>query len=297
MRTLLLAFPILALGACSVGLAGSSTPEIVFTGCANTCAADDWKLAAGGAHATAHLTGGLPTTVRSSDPSIVTAVTHDKPDADIELFTGAPGTATIEALDDRGHTLATATAVVEPTAVLEIQRPSGGSTVPLLLEGTPQILTTVTQDANRHVTRGDGSVEFTLSGTLSDAYLPLVGDAIAVVGKPGSGTITATCPDANAQQAVTVVPASAITGLLATTTPEPDGTVVVGVVPTSDQGMVYAGNCDWSGMAPTVTLQQQLASTLSLGPGTLSIFTLTRPGSFDVTCTLAGKTATVTLTR
>jgi hypothetical protein len=154
-------------------------------------------------------------------------------------------------------------------------------------------------------------VQFALTGTLSDAVLPLDGDEVGFVGTAGEGLITASCPNASIAQAITVVPQSEITTLQTGITTglgalgpnvtsfatAADGSVTVVVTATAAIGDVYAGPCVWTVSDPSVTLTTQLASSLDLEPNTISLFEVNRPGSYTATCTLAGLTSTVTLTR
>lgn len=309
--TLVLPSLLLSLSLTGCGLGGSSSsgaakPSLSFADCEGHCSDQDWKLAAGGAHVTVETGGGTFAGVRSSDSSIVMAVTNPAFQgtdlvgglAHVELFTGSPGTVNLELLDHDGQVVASHQAVVELTAKLEVKRFSNPADPVQVLEGTPQIFHVVTKDADGQTTRGDGSVAFTLGGTLTPTYVPLDGDAIAVIGAPGVGTITASCPSAMVKQEVTVVPLDAITDLVTDVfAPAADGTVTVLVGARSADGMVYAGECEWSGMEPSVTLADQVSSSIDFAPSTVSTFVLTRPGTFAVTCALAGKSATVMLTR
>jgi hypothetical protein len=287
------------------------TGKLFFPSCTDeTCEPDDWNLAAGGAHTT--IVANVPfASVASSNPSVATFSVFDG-NLEIEAYTGSPGSTQLDALDETGQVVASATVVVEATASLQLG--GGPNSIPnpaLVLEGAPQLFHVVTKDADGRSTRGDGSVAFQLTGTLSNAVLPIDGDEVGFVGTPGAGNITATCPNASITEAITVVPAAAITSLqtgyttgigslgpnVSSFTAAGDGTVSVVVTATSANGEVYAGPCAWTTSDPSVTLTTQLASSLDLDPNTISVFEINRAGSFTATCTLAGLSATVTLNR
>lgn len=190
--------------------------------------------------------------------------------------------------------IASATVTVENTAVLKTFL---SSPKPLLLEGSTQIFHVNTTGAKGNTTKGDGSVQFALSGTLTRDVAKVDGDAVSFTGTVGDGSIHASCPNASVDQPFGVVAASAIDRLDMQGTVEPNDTAVVTVVPHSAAGGVYTGACAWQVSDPSVWLTSEVAPTLDLGPGTLAVFSLTRAGTFTITCAVAGKTASVQVTR
>jgi hypothetical protein len=202
----------------------------------------------------------------------------------------------MQILDAAGRIIAQQQLTVEATATLTTTHGWQGST-PLVLEGQPLVMHVTTHNAHGDVTKGDGSVSFALGGSLMPDILPVDGDAIGFVGSPGSGSITASCPNATLSEPITVVPVTALTALNLSGSTQPNEQAIVSMVPQSTSGPVYAGPCRWTTSDPSVTLASDIGPTLELGAGTLSVFNLTRPGSYTVTCQLAGLSATVQLTR
>jgi hypothetical protein len=252
---------------------------------------DDNNVAAGGAHTTIAINGIDFAGVRSSNSSVAT---FTKNGTKVEVESGQAGTAALELTDSGGGTLASATVTVENTAVLKTNL---SSAKPQLLEGSTQIFHVITTGAQGNVTKGDGSVQFQLSGTLTADVAKVDGDAVSFTGTAGDGSIRATCPNVTLDQPFSVVAESAIQNLDMLGTVEPNDTAVVTVVPKSAAGGVYTGACAWKVSDPSVWLTSEVAPTLDLGPGTLAVFSLTRPGTFSISCTLAGQTATVQVSR
>lgn len=282
----------------------SNHPAFYFSGCPDEfCTTEDWNFAAGGATSTI-LSNIEFATVTSSDPWVATFV----PDSgQIAARTGAPGTTTLDALDAQGRVLASQVVTVEATQFLTVigadpPRPA------LVLEGVPYLLHLDTRDASFLSTRGDGSVAFTLTGTLNDDELPIDGDEIGFVGTTGSGSIEASCIDATFTQPVTVVAQSDITGLVtnaataasgapAVTSFEADanGVATVLVTAMSDLGPIYAGQCQWTVSDPSVVVSAVGSDDLGAGAADITVFVLERPGSYTATCSLAGRSVSVTL--
>ena len=275
------------------GNGGSGPATFAFGNCSGDCGLDDHAVAAGGARTTIHVNGVTYADVRSSDPSVATFA---RSNADIAVTSGAPGTTTLQLLDGAGRVVASGVVTVVATAQLKVNHGWTGSG-PRVLAGSTQIFHVTTLDDKGDVTKGDGSVTFTFGGTLSPAVAPLSGDAVAFVGTPGDGTITADCPNASVTQSITVVDPADITELTTSVAVEANDTAIVSVVAQSAGGGVYAGPCAWQTSDPSVTLGSEIGPSLELGPGTIDIFNLNRSGTFTATCTLAGKTATVTLQR
>ena len=285
---------------CFGGAGGSERPMLMFGDCSDGCTLPDHPLASGGARTTIEASG-VFSAVRSSNPGIASfTLDPDKRDA-IDVVTGHAGAVTIELIDARGAVVASAPISVEDTATLTMSQGwTTTSATPLLLEGAPFSLHVATLDARGRETRGEGAVAFTLAGTLAPSEIALgAGDGIGFAGAAGSGTITASAPATTLTQSFTIVPASAITMIEAVVdqTAPASGVAVVVIVPQSAAGPVYTDPCRWTTSDPSVTLQSTVGPELDLGPGELGIFNVTRPGTFTVTCSVAGQSASVTLTR
>jgi hypothetical protein len=296
MRTLVLSVLVAGLPACwAAGGSGGggATAKFAFANCSGDCGLDNHPLAAGGARTLIHVSGAGYTDVRSTNPAVATFAPSN---ADIAATSGTPGQTSLQLLDAGGGVVATATVTVVPTVELRVNHGWTGS-APLVLAGSTQVFHVTTVGADGNVTRGDGAVAFTIGGTLAPAVAPLSGDSIAFTGTPGDGSIRADCPDATVAQPITVVAAADLTGLDANVIPQPNDTAIVSIVPQSAGGGVYAGPCAWQTSDPSVTLASEVGPSLDLGPGTLSFFNLNRAGTYTATCTLAGKTAMVTLQR
>ena len=292
-------FLALSLGLSGCALHGSGSgggnPTLQFDNCSSDCGLDQNGVAAGGAHTAILVNGGVRfVAAQSSDPAVAKFTVDGASKVDVE--SGVPGTANIELTDASGHVVASGVVTVVPTATL---RPNRGWTgaAPIVLEGETMTFHVTTLDANGKITKGDGSVDFTVGGTLQPTVALVDGDAIAFTGSAGSGTIDATCPDASVSQPIDVVPAAAITALDMTQTLQQDDQAVVTVVPQSANGPVYTGGCDWKVSDTSVTLDADVTPRLDLGAGEVAVFNLNRPGSYTISCTVAGQTASVTVSR
>ena len=169
--------------------------------------------------------------------------------------------------------------------------------VPLVLEGETMTFHVTTLDSNGKITKGDGSVNFALGGTLTPEVALVDGDSIAFAGTAGAGSIDASCPNASLSQAISVVPASAISALNMQQQLQPNDQAVITVVPQSAAGPVYTGGCAWKVSDPSLTLDADVPPRLDLGAGEVAVFNINRPGTFTISCTVAGQTATVGVTR
>ena len=275
--------------------AGVGTPTLQFDNCSSDCGLDQNGVAAGGAHTTILVNGGVRFVgARSSDPAV--ALFTADGDGKIDVESGVPGTATLQLVDAAGHVVASGVVSVVPTATL---RPNQGWTgaVPIVLEGTAMTFHVTTLGADGKITKGDGSVSFALGGTLQPTVALVDGDAIAFTGSAGTGTIDASCPNADLSQTIDVVPASAVTALQMSELVQPNDQAVVTVVPQSAGGPVYTGGCDWKVSDTSVTLDADVTPRLDLGAGEVAVFNLNRAGSFTISCTAAGQTASVTVSR
>jgi hypothetical protein len=287
---------VLACAASTLGCFGEHrVPNVYYDTCGQGCRLQDYPLAAGGATTPIGVQDIDYTAVRSTDPGVVTFRTDGA--NRIIATTGVPGTAQLELLDDRNRLLGAYPITVRPTAELRILKGWSGN-VPRILAGAPQLLHVSTKAADGSDLKGDGAVQFTLGGTLALAPFALDGDSIGFTGTPGDGTITASCPDATVTQAVTVVAPEAITHMdLSAGGADKDGTVVVYVALDSADGAVYGGECTWDALDPSLVLTAYVGAKLQDSPLSGYVFKLKRPGQFQVTCHMAGQTATTTVSR
>ncbi len=296
LKPLFLAFT-LGLGGCALHGSGSGgdNATLQFDNCTSECGLDQNGVAAGGAHTTILVNGGVHFVLaQSSNPAVATFTADGASKVDVE--SGVPGTATLQLLDGAGHVVASGVVTVVPTATL---RPNRGWTgaAPIVLEGETMTFHVTTLDGNGRITKGDGSVSFALAGSIKPTVALVAGDAIAFTGSAGSGTIDASCPNATLSQPIDVVPASAITALDMTQTLQQNDQAVVTVVPQSTGGPVYTGGCDWQVSDTTVTLDADVTPRLDLGAGEVAVFNINRAGTYTISCTLAGQTASVTVSR
>jgi hypothetical protein len=254
-------------------------------------------LAAGGARTVIDVSGVSFDDVRSSNPTVATFTANA---GQIDVVSGVAGMTDLELLSG-GKPVGSAQVFVVDTTQLAVSSGWVGD-MPTIVAGTTQSLHVSTVGADGNTTRGDGAVAFTLDGDLITAAVPVDGDAIGFVGTlpegvdAGVGHVTGSCPNATVTQTIAIVPPAAVTSLAVTQQIQPDGTAIVGVVPMTSSGAVYAEPCAWTTSDSSVTLASQL-SGLNLGPGSLSIFNFTRPGTFTVTCSMSGQTATATIVR
>src|SRR5262249_1971220 len=144
-----------------------------FDNCGDQCTLDQHPVAAGGAHTTIDVNGVDFASVRSSNPSVATFTKNGNK---IEVNSGIAGSTTLEIDDAKGNSLAAAVLTVEDTAMLKPNL--GVTTTPVVLEGAPLVFHVTTYDSAGKVTKGDGSVQFQLGGTLTAAVAKVDGDAI-----------------------------------------------------------------------------------------------------------------------
>ncbi|MCU1277648.1 MAG: hypothetical protein JWM53_1194 [bacterium] len=272
-----------------------SSPTLQYDNCSSDCGLDQNGVAAGGGHTSILVSGSVHfTTAQSSNPSVATFTADGAGKVDVE--SGAAGTTELLLLDAGGRVVTSGVVTVVPTAQLRPNRGWNGS-VPLVLEGETMSYHVTTLDARGKITKGDGSVNFALGGTLKPTVALIDGDAIAFTGTAGSGSIDASCPDALLSQTIMVVPASAITALNMSQQVQANDQAVVTVVPQSAGGPVYTGGCDWTVSDASVTLDADVTPRLDLGAGEVAVFNVNRPGSFTISCTVAGQTQSVTISR
>jgi hypothetical protein len=276
----------------------SNNITIVFAGDGGDLASH--PIAAGGAQTVIDVFGVSFDGVQSSNPAVATFTVDG---GSVDVISGVPGSAVLQ-LTNAGKVVASSTVFVVNTTALGIVSQGWSGSAPTIVAGATEVLHVTTIGADGNSTRGDGAVRFALSGDLAASVVPVSGDAIGFTGTlppgtlTGSGTITASCPDTTLAQPITIVDPSLVTSLATTTQPGATngGTSVVTVVAMTADGAVYTDPCDWTVSAPSVTLNSQ-TSGLDLGPGDLTVFNLTAPGTFTATCTMAGQSTTVTLQR
>jgi hypothetical protein len=287
----------IGLGGCALhgSSSGSDSPTLQFDNCSSDCGLDQNGVAAGGAHTTILVNGGVHfVSASSSNPAVAKFTADGAGKVDVE--SGVAGTAGLQLLDASNHVVASGLVTVVATAQL---RPNRGWTgpAPLVLEGETMTFHVTTLDASGKITKGDGSVNFALGGTIKPTVALVDGDAIAFTGTAGAGSIDASCPDTTLTQAVTIVPASAVSALNMTQLLQPNDQAVVTVVPQSAGGPVYTGGCMWSVSDPSVTLDTDVTPRLDLGAGEVAIFNINRAGTYTIGCTVAGQTSSVVVSR
>ena len=286
----------LGLGGCALHAGGSeASPTLQFDNCSSNCGLDQNGVAAGGAHTAILVNGGVHfTSAQSTNPAVATFTADGNGKIDVE--SGVPGTAELQLLDGGGHIVLSGAVTVVPTATLRPNRGWTGPT-PIVLENEPLTYHVTTLDVNGKITKGDGSVNFALSGTLAPTIALVDGDAIAFTGTAGSGTIDASCMNASLSQTIQVVSAAEITAIDMEGDLQPNDQAVVTVVPQSAGGPVYTGGCDWSVSDESVTLEADVTPRLDLGAGEVAVFNINRAGSYTISCSVAGQTQTVTISR
>lgn len=287
----------LGLGGCALHSDGSSgaSPTLQFDNCSSDCGLDQNGVAAGGAHTAILVNGGVRFVgAQSSNPAVAVFTADGTGKVDVE--SGVPGTSELQLVDATGHVVMSGIVTVVPTATLRPNRGWNGP-APIVLENEPLTYHVTTLDVNGKITKGDGSVDFALSGSLKPTVALVDGDAIAFAGTAGAGTIDATCMNASVSQPVQVVAAADITTLNMLGDLQPNDQAVVTVVPQSASGPVYTGGCDWQVSDESVTLEADVTPRLDLGAGEVAVFNINRAGSYTITCTLAGQSAAVTISR
>ena len=132
---IILAFA-LGLGGCALHGSGSSSgnPELQFDNCSSDCGLDQNSVAAGGAHTTILVNGGVHfVSAQSSNPAVAKFTADGAGKVDVE--SGAPGSAELELLDAADQIVANGTVTVVATAQLRPNRGWDNGAAPLVLEG------------------------------------------------------------------------------------------------------------------------------------------------------------------
>ncbi|HEX4457839.1 MAG TPA: hypothetical protein VIA18_07700 [Polyangia bacterium] len=259
-------------------------------------------IAAGGARTTIEVIGTQIDEVRSSDPTVAMFTVDGGQTVDV--VSGVAGATTIQVFLG-GKLMATNSVIVVDTSSLGIVSQGWLGNAPTLVAGASEVLHVTTVGADGNSTRGDGAVHFQLVGDLAAAVVPVDGDAIGFSGAlpagvtSGTGTIIASCPATQLSVLVNVVDPSLVNDLVVDSPPttSSDGSASVAIAAQlADGSSVYSDPCVWSVSDSSVTLADEI-SGLDVGAGTLTIFNLTRTGTFTATCTMAGLSRTVTLQR
>jgi hypothetical protein len=286
----------LGLGGCALHSSSSgASPTLQFDNCSSDCGLDQNGVAAGGAHTAILVNGGVHfVTAQSSNPAVAIFTADGSGKIDVE--SGVPGTAQLQLVDASGHVVMSGNVSVVPTTTLRPNRGWNGA-APIVLENEVLTYHVTTLGADGKITKGDGSVDFALSGTVKPTVGLVDGDAIAFTGTAGTGTIDSSCPNATLSQPIEVVAAADITALNMLGDVQPNDQAVVTVVPQSAAGPVYTGGCIWQVSDPSVTLEADVTPRLDLGAGEVAVFNINRAGSFSISCTVAGQTAAVTVSR
>ena len=259
-------------------------------------------VAAGGARTTIDVLGTQIDEVRSGDPTVAMFTVDGGQTVDV--VSGVAGTTTIQVFLG-GQLMASGTVSVVDTSSLGIVNKGWLGGAPTVVAGVSEVLHVTTLGADGNSTRGDGAVHFELDGDLATAVVPVDGDAIGFVGAlpagvtSGNGTVNASCPTTELSQLVNVIDPSLVTNLAVesppTTTTYGSVSVVI-AARIADGSAVYSDPCVWSVSDSSVTLADEI-SGLDVGAGTLTVFNLTRTGTFTATCTMAGLSQTITLQR
>jgi hypothetical protein len=302
----LAAFAMLVAG-CSIGTKSEGQlghASFAWQECFLGCSVADNPMAAGGAQAeiSVSLANGYTfSQVSSSNPNVATVAVGGPSGLNLLLTSGAPGQTQVQLLDHSGKLVDQVIVTVTQTAKLAVTAGWSGA-APIVVEGSTQTFHVTTVDANNHTLIGTGSVRFDVPDPLQLETSLTFGDAVAFSGHAGAGAITARAPATSVVQPVTIVPLSAVTSLSATvranTTDSAGVHGNVTVVANSSAGAVYGVHCSWSIADPSVMLQSEsTTNALDSAPQSTSLFLLTKPGTFDATCTSGAVSTTVTLQR
>jgi hypothetical protein len=300
----LAAFTMLGCFARSEGQLGHAS--FSYEECLFGCTVTDNSMAAGGASAViqVQLSSGYSfAQVRSSNPSVAQFNINASGvggGVNVGVVAGTPGQTQLQLVDANGKLVDQVNVNVAAVAKLAVTQGWSGA-APLVLESSSQSFHVITQDGNARTLIGTGSVAFDVVGALHKIDGVFGGDIQGFAGVPGSGSVTARCATASSTLPVTVVPLTAIGGVTATVKPNTtQGTQTYGnvdVVANSAGGSVYGATCHWTTSDPSVTVNQQSATTLESAPKASTSFLLAAPGTFTATCTLGAVSASVSLHR
>jgi hypothetical protein len=266
--------------------------------------------------------------VRSTAPPVATVTTDDTSILMIEKLTrgsnqiftvdlGAPsaGDTDVVLRDAAGAEIDRMTFHVRATDVLDLRRPWGAGDA-LVLAGEVERMH-VTTTAAGVASAGTGAVQFTLAGDLSTTtsdqapWLFSEGDEVFFrTAAGGSGSITASAPNATTTVTIQVVPPTSLTALAAnpSSLDAPSnraGVVAIGAL--SGSAPVYGARCTWSDVEQlTIALKPLLVdlSDLSnlgeqtgwIGSNPVFLYSISGPpGIYHPTCTIGGLTTTISV--
>lgn len=244
------------------------------------------------------------TQVRSSNPQVATFTLTDTSTASstIDMVTGTAGTTDLELLDDHGTVVDSVTIEVEPIAALTLTATSAR----VVAGGSYSVTVTLADAAGRALGGGMGRIHAAATSGVttlqSDTFTGTVLDLKTAMA--GSSTVTVTAEAASSTLALQVVELSAITAIdvgtgdYKSTYNSNNQVEVVWSMPSTAAGPVYGAKCNWQIGDPSVTLVSNSAeSDLGRSPFDNSQFKLSRPGRFDVVCTIGTVQLTATLQR
>lgn len=273
----------------------------------NTTGQQDVPLAAGGARLRLYVTGSgdaggcggaMPWSRASSSAPEVLAITDTRA-TDLSLTTGAEGDAEITLHDANGQTVDRVRLRVRATtAVREV------TTGAVLMEGSPvyrcfQTLAGTTPSA------GTGTLRFDFVGPLRIADSdpdpdPNCGtnELVWIVGEAGQATMTIASPaGVHATRAYRIVKPSEIATVTITTLP-PDGTgdsqYVFAKAALADGTPVLGPRCEWTADPSVKRTTEPRAQRVEHDAIRVE---LTRPGTFEIKCTIGGASAKAVLKR
>jgi hypothetical protein len=255
--------------------------------------------------------------VRSTAPPLATVTTDDTSILTVEnLIRGAnqifmvdvlapdAGDTDVVVRDAAGTEIDRLTFHVRATDVLGLSRPWGAGDA-LVLAGEVERLhvTTITAGV---VSAGVGAVQFTLAGDLSTAtnnqapWLLSEGDeAFFRTAASGSGSITASAPNATTTVNIRVVPPASLAALTADpssldVSSNRAGVVAIGAL--SGSAPVYGARCTWSDVGQLTVALNSGEQTGWIGSSPVFLYSIYGPpGMYSPTCTIGGLTTTLSV--
>ena len=240
--------------------------------------------------------------VRSSDPQVATFSLA--PDQTIALVTGAPGTADLELLDDKGQLVDSIAIEVEPIAGLRV---ANRFDVQVITAGSYQLEVTMLDATGRTLGGGPGRIQTAVTGGITAGQTDsFTGASLALRSTmTGNGSVAVTAETITRTLGIHSVDIRAVNeidlgigGFKPTYNPN-DQVETVWTIPMTSDGEVFGAPCTWQIADPSVQLMANRAETsLSAAqPLNNAQFKLNKAGSFDATCTIGAARLTVTLKR
>jgi hypothetical protein len=278
--------------------------DFSYTSCLFGCTLDNNSMAAGGARttidATPHTGVSGFVSVQSSN-SLVASFARGGQANEVTATSGQAGLADLMLLDGAGKELDRATVIVKNTDTLQLDQ--GWSTAApgiSVLAGRDQVFH-VTTLAGGQTTIGTGSVTFTLGGGLIPGGGITFGDEAIFRddGTGAGGSITAACPNAQADVPIAFVPSAAITAAPLT----PSALTFsrgqdAGVTQTASAGQtaVFGAPCAWTLVPATGLTVSGGSSTSSSSQVNKFTFHADQPGSWTATCAIGTFSTTLAVT-